>query len=279
MIKLGAHVSIAKSLDLSVDRATNLSCDYMQIFPCSPRSWQPFDYPVEVISKFRDKLAKSKVESVFIHGIYLINLGSNNQDLIEKSIRSLSDSLNLQAKIRAEGVILHPGSAVNSNRDDSIKGIAAIARKLLSKNNNQRIIFESSAGAGETIGSSLEDLATIDRRIGLPTQTAFCLDTCHMFASGIDIVSESKFERQIASTIGFNRIAAIHLNDSETKFNSKRDRHADIGKGEIGLNNLKNFINNKNISGVPIILETPFLKDIDQDKPSTSINEIKKLLS
>lgn len=279
MIKLGAHVSIAKSLDLSVDRATNLSCDYMQIFPCSPRSWQPFDYAPEIINKFNNKLAKSKVESVFIHGIYLINLGSNKTDLIEKSTQSLSDSLNLQTKIHAEGVILHPGSAVNSSREDSIKGLATIIKKLLARNTNYRIIFESSAGAGETIGSSLEDLATIDKLIGLPAQSAFCLDTCHMFASGIDITDESKFNQQIESTIGFAKIAAIHLNDSETKYNSKRDRHADIGKGEIGLSNLKNFIGWKNLSGIPVILETPFLKDINQDQPNNSIIKVKKSLS
>ena len=279
MIKLGAHISIAKSFDLSVDRAKNLSCDYLQIFPCSPRSWKPFNYSDDLINKFNSKLKKSSINSVFIHGIYLINLGSKDQKLIGNSIQSLSDSLHLQAKINAKGVIIHPGSAVNNKKDDSIKSIVAISKKLLSKNNKYKFIFESSAGAGETIGSSLKDLQIIYRSINLPAQTGFCLDSCHMFASGIDITDINKFESEIISTIGFNKIDVIHLNDSQYDFNSNKDRHADIGEGKIGLDNLKKFVNYKKIARIPIILETPFLKDIDQDKPSNAILDIKKMLS
>ena len=279
MIKLGAHISIAKSLDLAVDRAQNLACDYLQIFPCSPLSWRPFSYPDNIIGKFNHKISKSNINSVFIHGIYLVNLGSNNQELINNSIQSLSDSLSLQAKISARGVVIHPGSAVNNNKDDSVESIVAIAKKMLAKNIVYKIIFESSAGAGETIGSSLEDLAIIDKAINLPNQTSFCLDTCHMYSSGIDITDITNFERKINSTIGFNRIDAIHLNDSESKFNSKRDRHADIGKGEIGIDNLKKMIGLQGLTNIPLILETPILKDINQDKPSGEIINIKKSLS
>lgn len=278
MIKLGAHLSIAKSLDLSVDRAINLKCDYLQIFPCSPRSWKPFKYSEDVINKFKLKYKKSSLISVFIHGIYLINLGSNNQSLINNSIQSLTDSLYLQTQINAQGVIIHPGSSVNNKKTDSINNIVAISKKILSKNNKYKIIFESSAGAGDTIGSSFDDLQIINKLIDKSVQTGFCLDTCHMFASGIDITNLKAFENQINSTIGFDKVEVIHLNDSQGEFNNKKDRHDDIGKGEIGIDNLRKFVANKNINKIPLIVETPFLKNIDQDKPSEELIKIKKLL-
>lgn len=264
-MNLGAHVSIAGGIDKAIDRGESLGCSSVQIFPGPPQTWRPTVYDQSTIALFKHKHARSRIKHVFIHAIYLCNLGSPDPLLYEKSYSALKNALQLQVDIGADGVIVHPGSHRGTDRKEGLQRVIFATQRLLKAVPKATLIFESSAGAGDTLGDTFEDLQFLIRGCAKLKRVGICLDTCHMFASGIDIRSPKAQNECVASLNRLDLLSSLkvlHINDSAHPFASHRDVHANIGEGKIGLTALQSFVTHQAFKGIPLILETPVLKTI-----------------
>jgi apurinic endonuclease APN1 len=269
---LGCHVSASGGLENALSRGDQLNVNTIQIHPSPPQRWNTTPYKDGYEEKFLKQKKTSKVEKIFFHSIYLINLATPNDKNLEQSINSLIYYLELSAKINGEGVIFHVGSL--KDEPDQAQGLSraakAVEKVLTSTPGNSRLMMEVSAGSGKVIGSKFEDLRKIYDQIKDTSRLGFALDTQHMWASGYDIKEQKeKVLSQIEDNFGREKVWAIHVNDSKSACASGIDRHENIGKGLIGAEALLSFINSQILRDIPLILETPDLKD-----ESTAINEV-----
>jgi deoxyribonuclease-4 len=257
---IGAHVSPAGGLPKAIERGQERGCRAIQIFNQSPRMWKASPYREEDVAAFRDAMRESPIEAVMIHAVYLLNCASEDPDIRAKSLTSLTNSLRAGAAIGACGVVLHPGSAKTGDVPSAIARAGETIREALADSEDCPLHLENTAGAGGTLGRSIEELGALidagggDQRIGL------CLDSCHLFASGYDIRTTAGMDAtvaEIASEIGLERVGSLHLNDSQTPLGSNRDRHADIGEGELGEEGCAAFLSAPDLQGLPCVLETP----------------------
>jgi deoxyribonuclease IV len=257
---IGAHVSPAGGLPKAIARGVERGCRAIQIFNQSPRMWKPSSYREEDVAAFRDAMAASPIDAVLIHAVYLVNCASEDADIRAKSLSSLIHSLRAGAQIGACGVVLHPGSAKAGAAPAAIARAGETIREALAESEECPLHFENTAGAGGTLGRSVDELAVLleasgeDRRIGL------CLDSCHLYASGYDIrtvAGTDEAVQEVASRIGLERVASLHLNDSQTPLGSNRDRHANVGQGELGDDGCAAFLSAPAFAGLPCVLETP----------------------
>lgn len=252
---LGAHVSIAGGLDKCLDRINNLGGNTLMTFASSPRSLKTTNYSPDQIKKYLDKKSSLNLGPHFFHGVYLVNLASESKSYLKASMDSLISYQQLASNIGAIGTIFHIGSHKGRGLTETLNQIVAAVNYILdSSPKGTRLILENAAGQAGTVGQTFDELAQIISRIGDKPKIGICLDTQHAFASGysLDTVLD-KFDR----VINLKHLSVIHLNDSKTEFNSRVDRHADLGKGKIGLETLKIFLNDPRLTKLPIILETP----------------------
>ena len=254
---LGAHVSIAGGFDKCLDRIMDLGGNTLMTFTSSPRSLKTKDLGVDQIKKYLEKKAKSKIGPHFFHGVYLVNLASLSKSYLKASINSLVFYQQTAGQIGAVGTIFHIGSHKGAGLSETIDQIVASINFILdSSPKGIRLILENAAGQGGTIGEKFEDLAKIISRVGDKSKIGVCLDTQHAFAAGYPLdTALTKFD----SAIGLKHLTVVHLNDSKTDFNSHVDRHANLGEGKIGLEALKKFVKNCQLSipHCPLILEVP----------------------
>jgi deoxyribonuclease-4 len=257
---IGAHVSPAGGLPKAIERGQERGCRAIQIFNQSPRMWKAGPYREEDVAAFREAMQESPIEAVMIHAVYLLNCASDDPDIRAKSLASLTNSLRAGAAIGACGVVLHPGSAKTGDVPSAIARAGETIREALADSEDCPLHLENTAGAGGTLGRSIEELGALieagggDQRIGL------CLDSCHLFASGYDIRTAAGMDKtvaEISSKIGLERVGSLHLNDSQTPLSSNRDRHADIGEGELGEEGCAAFLSAPDLQGLPCVLETP----------------------
>ena len=257
---IGAHVSPAGGLYKAVERGSELDAESIQIFNQSPRMWKGRVYGDEEATAFREALAASPVEAVVIHAIYLLNCASEDRDMRHKSLRSLTDSLRSGAAIGAAGVVLHPGSAKTGEVKGAIKRASATIREALAESEDCPLYLEDTAGAGGTLGRSFEELAALIEGAGGERRLGVCLDSCHLFASGYDIRTRAGVDAVMADFeqhVGRERLGCLHLNDSMTPLGSNRDRHANVGEGELGSGGCAAFLAAPQFDGLPCVLETP----------------------
>jgi deoxyribonuclease IV len=257
---IGAHVSLAGGLELAVQRGRERGCEAIQIFSQSPRRWQPSAYTAEDIAAFNEALASSPIEAVVIHAVYLLNCASEDRDLRAKSRTSLTHSLRLGRQIGAPGVILHAGSAKSSSVEKAIERAGRTIRAALADSDGCELHIENTAGAGGTLGRSIDELEALIRASGGGRRLGLCLDSCHLFASGYDIRSAAGIDaliEQISAKIGLERVRSLHLNDSQAPLGSNRDRHANIGAGELGRRGCGAFLAAPAFQGLACVLETP----------------------
>ena len=261
-MKIGAHISSAKPFSETINRAKEIGAECMQIFANPPQRWNPIPIPEDEIDKYIKLNEMAKIDPVIIHGIYLINLASDNPFFYEASIKSLVDDMQKAAKIGALGVNFHVGSTKGKNLSEVMKKVEDAVKKILELSpKGSDLILENSAGAGNIIGDTLEDLGLIIKSIKSP-RLKVLIDTAHAFESGYDWRTPDgveKFADKFDKEIGLERLVGFHLNDSKTDLNSKRDRHEDIGIGLIGqdkevFSRIINYPAFKNLFG---ILETP----------------------
>jgi deoxyribonuclease IV len=257
---IGAHVSSGGGLDRAVERGEAMGAETIQIFNQSPRMWRPTKYTEEDFAAFRERLAASSVASVYIHAVYLINLASDDREVCRKSLESLTHALTVGDAIGAGGVIVHPGSGKGQKPGPTFKRAGKAFREALARTERCPLLFENTAGAGFTIGRTFEELAKVIEVSGEGHRVGVCLDSCHLFASGYEVRDAAAFKGvvdEFGRTVGIKRLKALHLNDSMTPLGSNRDRHANLGEGELGEDGLRVFLGERRFRNQPVLLEVP----------------------
>jgi len=262
-LKVGAHVSIAGTLDQAIDRAVELDANCIQIFGSAPQSWQSFIFPLEQVEEFNRKREVAGITPVFLHAIYLINLASQNHFILGNSIASLAQYLKFGSLLGVAGVVFHVGSHKGMGFGSVAGQVVEAVSQVLARTEGMRIpgklIIENSAGAGGIIGANFKEIGFLVKSIN-SQRVEVCLDTAHAFESGYDLRTKEGLRKMLGEfdrEIGLEKLVLVHANDSKTPLGSNRDRHADIGKGEIGLGGFKEIVNNLVLKELPFILETP----------------------
>jgi deoxyribonuclease IV len=242
------------------ERAVERGCEAMQVFNQSPRAWRPTRWKPDDVAEFLSLMKSGPVESVSIHAVYLINPATKDAAMRKKSADSLIHALRMGDEIKADGVVVHPGSTVGEPIDEALPRVAEMVKHALTESDGCRLLLENTAGAGNTIGRSFEelreliDLAGGDKRIGV------CLDSCHLFATGFDVTTADKLTEVVdrfAKTVGIRRLKSLHVNDSLTPLGSNRDRHAVPGEGEIGARGCAAFLSEPRFEKLPALFEGP----------------------
>jgi deoxyribonuclease-4 len=222
--------------------------------------WKPTAYRDEDFAAFREAMAGSPIDAVLIHAVYLVNCASDDPEIRAKSLTSLTHSLRVGRGIGASGVVLHPGSAKTGDVRRAIARAGETIREALAESEECPLHLENTAGAGGTLGRSIDQLAALLEASGGGDGLGLCLDSCHLFASGYDIRTSDGIDRladEISEKVGLARVSSLHLNDSQTPLGSNRDRHANIGKGEIGADGCSAFLGAPPFADLPCVLETP----------------------
>jgi len=257
---IGAHVSPAGGLPKAIERGVEKGCRAIQIFNQSPRMWRSSDYRAEDVAAFKEAMAASPIDAVLIHAVYLLNAASDDPDIRAKSLVSLVHSLRAGAQIGACGVVLHPGSAKTGAAPEAIARAGETIREALAQSELCPLHLENTAGAGGTLGRSIDELAALLQASGEDERVGLCLDSCHLFASGYDIRTAEGMRgtlAEIEARVGLARVRSLHLNDSQTPLGSNRDRHANVGAGELGEEGCAVFLSAPELDGLPCVLETP----------------------
>jgi deoxyribonuclease IV len=263
----GCHVSASGGLQLALERAQSLHVNTMQIHPSAPQRWNLKPYQQGIENTFNTNIKNSDIEKIFFHGIYLLNLANPDEEKRKLARASLCNDLDLCNRINGDGVIFHVGSL--KDEPDEITGLKRCAKEittiLAESLSPSRLILEVSAGSGRVIGSKMEQLAKIYELCKAPERLGFALDTQHMWASGYNFTDNlSQIVSDIDQQFGFSKVWAIHLNDSKSTCGSCIDRHENLGFGLIGEKTLKNFLFVKELNHIPLILETPRMKSVDE---------------
>jgi deoxyribonuclease-4 len=260
--KLGAHMSVAGGLPLAVDRAVVHGCEAMQIFTKNANRWRGRALPRGEIRAFRSRVHAAGIDPVVSHASYLINLAARKRPLRRMSLDAMGDEIDRAEALGLLGVVLHPGCYTSTSETAGLTLIAEGLLELLTARRRGRtmVLLEHTAGQGTSLGASFEQIAAIVDMMHGHARIGVCLDTCHLFASGYDIGSEagyaSTFE-EFERLIGFDRLKAVHVNDSKRPLGSRVDRHEHIGKGFLGLEPFRRLVNDRRFSGLPMMLETP----------------------
>jgi deoxyribonuclease IV len=256
---IGAHVSIAGGLVNAVERGVEREADAIQIFHQSSRAWRPNVYSDGDVAEFREAFEASRIESVVIHAVYLINCASGEEEVRTKSLTALKNALALGDRIGALGVVLHPGAQKGRDYDESLAAVGAALKESLAETERCPILLEDTAGAGGTLGRDFSELARILELGGGGKRIGLCLDCCHLLASGFEVRRRDKLAAvvdELDEKIGLDRLQALHINDSKMPLGSNRDRHATLGDGELGERGLRVFLSEPRFEGLPALLET-----------------------
>jgi deoxyribonuclease IV len=272
-VLFGGHVG--GSVKAAPERAEAIGADALQLFVQSPRAWRFPNHDPEVLGSFEERARTAGMEAWIVHAIYLINLASPDDELYEKSISTLRSTVDTACAIKAEGVVFHVGSHVGSGFDAGLERAAPAIEQVLERcSDTTWLLIENSAGTGGTMGRSIEEIAQlIDRLHGHP-RLGVCLDSCHLWASGVDVTDTAALDAlldEFDRLIGLDRLQALHVNDSVTPLGSNRDRHANLKEGVIG-DGLATFLGNRRLQDLPAIVETE-----GQQGKGADEHEIRKL--
>jgi deoxyribonuclease-4 len=271
---LGVHTGIGGGLHHSITEAKTKGCQTWQIFSRNPRGWSARPLTDEEIRLFRDEREKTQLSPCVIHACYLINLATSAPEIRAKSTAAFRDEIERGLALGADFLVVHPGSALGASSEEGIDNCAAAiqaASRGLEKRIWQagfQILIENTAGQGHQIGRSFEQVRDIIA-ICPELPMGMCLDTAHSFAAGYDWRDEKATKRALAllgKTVGFEKVKAVHFNDSKSAFGSQVDRHWHIGAGEIGSQGLARLLNHPKLRKLPFILETPQDEERDDIK-------------
>ena len=257
---IGGHVSTAGGLVNAHARGVEIGAEAIQVFSQNPRQWRPTNWRPDDVAAFNALMADGPVQAVVIHAVYLINCASRDKEVARKSLASLVHALRLGDAIGSAGVILHPGSALGEPHAGALERVGTILRESLAESDRCCLLLEDTAGAGDTLGRSFEELATLIEIAGADERLGLCLDSCHMLASGFDIRTEEGLTQVMddcVEMLGSERLRCVHVNDSMTPLGSNRDRHAPLGDGELGDAGCAAFLSEPRFEGLPAIFEGP----------------------
>lgn len=274
----GAHVSIAGGFSNAPLNAKKIGCEVFQMFSRSPRGGK-FVVTDSEVEKFKTNLKKSQISDFYIHSPYYINLASANNRIRYGSITTLREELDFGSLIGAKYAMTHLGSAKDYSESEAIKLTGEAIDKILDGyNGSTQFLIEMSAGAGQIMGDTFEEIAKILQQTKYADKIGICLDTCHAFASGYDFRNKKSIDdtlAQLEKHLGIEKLKVFHLNDSMTPFDSHKDRHANIGDGEIGLEGFRYLVNHPKLKNINAIAETPDLKD-DDPKSLQTLKSLRK---
>jgi len=270
---LGAHLSIVGGVHRALLVARGHGFDTVAMFVRNQLQWRARPLPEEEVRRFRRTRRRCGITPVVAHGSYLVNLAGSDP-VRRRSMLAMRDELDRCGRLGIEFLVIHPGS-----HPDPTAGVSRIAGALneivaACPHRRPKVLLETTAGAGNTIGRTFEQLAQILSRLDRPRRFGVCLDTCHVFAAGYDLRTPRAYEQTMMTLIertGLPRLGAIHLNDSVHGLGSRRDRHAHIGTGRIGSRGFVNLLNDPRLAEIPMILETPKGKD-DRGRDWDEIN-------
>jgi deoxyribonuclease IV len=269
-ILLGAHMSIAGGVHCAVERAASIGCTTMQMFVKNNNQWRGKELEAEDIATYKKLLRESSIGPVVVHDTYLINLCATNADILQKSRHALKDELDRCEMLGVEYLNFHPGSHMGAGENDGIQRIAESLNLIHEQTAHYHVksVIETTAGQGTAIGYRFEHLRRIIDLVAQPERMAVCVDTCHIFAAGYDILTEAGYEqtfREFDDVIGLDRLVAFHVNDAKRERGSRVDRHEHIGKGMIGKAGFRLLMNDDRFKTVPKILETPKEAEMKED--------------
>jgi len=258
-VQIGAHVSSSGGIDKAIDRAVEIGADSVQVFTQSPRTWRPTNHDPASFERFREKRADAGIGGVVCHALYLCNLAAPDDTVYEKSVAAMRNTMEVACGIGADAVVFHVGSHLGSGFEAGLERVLPAMEQVLELCSDETwLLMENSAGAGGTIGRSIEELATIHKRLDGHPRLGVCLDSCRLWVSGVDVTDAAALDAcldELDSAVGLDRLRALHVNDAAAPFNSNRDRHANILEGELG-EKLGVFLSNARLQGLPAVLET-----------------------
>lgn len=271
---IGAHVSTAGGLANAIERGEERGCESIQIFHQSPRMWRPTAYGEEDFAAFKEAMDGSGVEAVIIHAVYLINCATKDRELRKKSLNSLTHALRIGDGIGARGVVLHPGSQKTDPLVPSLKRAAKVIAAALEDSDSCPLLIEQTAGHKGLLARDFDQTADLIELAGSGKRLGLCLDSCHLFVQGYDITDEAHLSDvldEADAKVGIERLGAVHVNDAAAPLGSCRDRHANIGKGEMGKRGLSAFLSEPRFEGLPATLETPGPDKKGSDKKEVTL--------
>jgi len=257
-VLLGGHCS--GGIKKALENAHAFGMDSVQLFAQSPRTWRFPDHDPADLEAFKARRAELGIDAVTIHALYLLNLASPKADFYEKSVETLSKTVDAACAIGAEAVVFHVGSHQGAGFDAGLERVVpALTQALERCSETTWLCMENTAGTGDTIGRSLEELAALYEALDRHPRLGVCLDSCHLFASGYDVTDAGELDRvvkQLDGLVGLDRLRVLHVNDSKTPLGSNRDRHDNIGDGLMG-SKLAVFLGHPKLQGLPALLEVP----------------------
>ena len=258
-MQIGAHISSSGGIDKAIDRAVEMGADSVQVFTQSPRTWRPTNHDPASFERFREKRTEAGIGGVLCHALYLCNLAAPDDSVYEKSVAAMRNTREVACGIGADGVVFHVGSHLGSGFEAGLGRVLPAMEQVLELCSDETwLLMENSAGAGGTIGRSIEELATLHERLDGHPRLGVCLDSCHLWVSGVDVTDPAVLDACLAeldSAIGLDRLRALHVNDAAAPLGSNRDRHANILEGELG-EKLGVFLSNPRFEELPAVLET-----------------------
>ena len=255
----GAHVSAAGGISKAIDRVEVIGGNAVQVFTQSPRMWRPTAHTEEEVERFRTRRRQARVKAVSCHALYLVNLASRDPAVRDNSLTALRATMETADAIGAEAVVFHVGSHLGLGFDEAVELVVPALQELLELTTDDLwLCMENAAGAGGTIGRSIAERAAIADAVERHPRLGLCLDSCHWWASGIDLADPAELEAALEDLdrrIGLDRVRVLHVNDSQTPLGSNRDRHELVGEGLIG-DGLATFLGHPAFAGLPAITET-----------------------
>jgi len=258
-MQIGAHVSSSGGIHTAVDRAVAIGADSLQLFTQSPRMWRPTNHDPATFERFRERRTETGLGGVLCHALYLCNLAAPDDAIYEKSVAALRNTMEVASGIGADAVVFHVGSHLGSGFEHGLERVVPALNQVLELTTDETwLLMENSAGAGGTIGRSIDELATLYERLDRHPRLGICLDSCHLYVSGVDVTDAAALDAcldEVDASIGLDRLRALHVNDSATALGSNRDRHANIGEGLLG-EQLGVFLGNPRLQGLPAVIET-----------------------
>ena len=272
---IGAHMSIAKGIEQAAKDVVKMNANTMQIFSRNPRGSSYKTYSEKEIAGFQKIRKDYAFGPILAHAPYTLNLASNKEETYEFACMVIREDLARMDELGIELLVFHPGSHTGIGTEAGIQNIIRGLNQAIKKEQNILVLLETMSGKGTEVGVTFEELKAIRDGVTYPEKIGICLDTCHVFSAGYDIIKDldgvlDEFDR----VIGLEHLKAIHLNDSMTPFGAHKDRHECIGAGLIGEEAIMNVIRHPRLQGIPIFLETP----LDDNGHKEEIERIKKLM-
>jgi deoxyribonuclease IV len=271
-VLFGAHCGggIKKALDKAVD----MEADAVQLFVQSPRTWRFPDHDPEDLKRFRERRKEIGMPA-FVHSLYLVNLAAPDDAIYTKSVDTMRSTVDAACAIDADGVVFHIGSHLGAGLEAGLERVLPALRQVLGRCNERTwLLMENSAGAGGTIGRSVDELAVIFDALDRHERLGICLDSCHLYVSGIDVTERGALDavlNDVDGRIGLDRLRVLHANDAKAPLGSNRDRHDNILGGLMG-EGLGVFLAHPALQGLPVVLEVP-----GEDGKGPNADEIRKL--